>query len=168
MSLETLSRSVNKPVAKTNFGVWLALAALLVLVALTFKPVVENDGVGYFAYLHTAIVDHDLDFADEYAALERANITFYAPLFEVRTANGRLADFFPVGPALLASPAYLVALAIQSSGEPQYGPPFSWAFTLASFFYGLLALLLGYRLASSFAGRRGRTTRVIRVWSLAR
>ena len=133
---------------------WLALAGLLLLVALTFKPVVENDGVGYYAYLHTVWVDHDLDFSDEFYALGRAGITYYAPLFQVRSANGRLADFFPAGPALLASPAYLVALAIRPSGEPQYGAPFSWAFTLASLFYGLLALVLSYRLAASLAGRR--------------
>jgi len=154
MSLKTLSPSVSGPAAKADPRVWLALAALLVLVALTFKPVVENDGVGYYAYLHTVIVDHDLNFGDEYAALARANITFYAPLFQVRSANGRLADFFPAGPALLAAPAYMVALAFQSGGEPQYGAPFSWAFTLASLFYGLLALVISYRLASSFAGRR--------------
>jgi hypothetical protein len=130
------------------------VAGLLVLLALTFKPVVENDGVGYYAYLHAVWVDHDLDFSDEFYALGHAGITYYAPLFQVHSANGRLADFFPVGPALLASPAYLVALAIQPAGEPQYGPPFSWAFTLASLFYGLLALVIGYRLAASVAGSR--------------
>src|ERR1700694_6047827 len=135
-------------------GAWLALAVLLVLLALTFKPVVENDGVGYYAYLHTVIVDRDLDFGNEYTALAGANITYYAPLFQVRSANGRLADFFPVGPALLASPAYLLALATKPGAEPQFGPPFSWAFTLASLFYGLLALVISFRLALSLAGRR--------------
>ena len=154
VSLETPSRPDRLPLLKVETRIWLALAALLVLLALTFKPVVENDGVGYYAYLHTVVVDHDLGFGDEYAALAGANIIYYAPLFQVRSANGRLADFFPAGPALLAAPAYLVALAVQPGGEPQYGPPFSWAFTLASLLYGLLALVISYRLASSLAGRR--------------
>jgi Dolichyl-phosphate-mannose-protein mannosyltransferase len=154
VTLETLSPPDRRTLLGIEPRVWLALAGLLVLVALTFKPVVENDGVGYYAYLHTVLVDHDLDFGDEYAALAGAGITYYPPLFQARSANGRLADFFPAGPALLAAPAYLVVLAVKPSGEPQYGPPFSWAFTLASLFYGLLALVLGYRLASSLAGRR--------------
>jgi hypothetical protein len=153
VSPATTSRPDRRLPFQVAPGAWLALAALLVLVALTFKPVVENDGVGYYAYLHTVIVDHDLNFTDEYAALAGANITYYAPLFQVRSANGRLADFFPAGPALLATPAYLVALAVQPRGEPQYGPPFSWAFTLASLFYGLLALFISFRIASSVAGR---------------
>jgi len=154
VTVETLSRPDRRFLLRVKPRVWLAFAALLVLVALTFKPAVENDGVGYYAYLHTVVVDHDLDFGNEYAALGGAGITYYPPLFQVRTANGRLADFFPAGPALLAAPAYLIALAVKPSGEPQYGPPFSWAFTLASLFYGLLALVLSYRLAGSLAGRR--------------
>jgi len=154
VNLETTSRPGRRLPLQVAPGAWLALAALLVLIALAFKPVVENDGVGYYAYLHAVIVDHDLDFSDEYAALAGANITYYAPLFQVRSANGRLADFFPAGTALLASPAYLVALAVQPRGEPQYGPPFSWSFALASLFYGLLALVISYRIASSLAGRR--------------
>jgi hypothetical protein len=154
VGVKALSRPDRRLLLKVEPRIWLALAALLFLLALTFKPVVENDGVGYYAHLHTLFVDHDLNFGDEYAALGEANITYYAPLFQVRSANGRLADFFPVGPALLAAPAYLAALAIQPNGEPQYGPPFSWAFTLASLLYGLLALVISFRLAASVAGRR--------------
>ena len=154
VTLQAPAQSGSRPPAKVDRRLWLALAALLVLIALTFKPVVQNDGVGYYAYLHTVLVDHDLDFTNEYAALPGAGIGYYGPLFQVRSATGRLVDFFPAGPALLAAPAYLLALAIRPSGEPQYGPPFSWAFTLASLLYGLLALVTSYRLASSLAGRR--------------
>src|ERR1700738_5535951 len=103
-----MSRPDRRPPFQVAPRVWFALAALLVLVALTFKPVVENDGVGYYAYLHTVVVDHDLDFGNEYAALGGAGITYYPPLFQVRSANGRLADFFPAGPALLAAAPYLI------------------------------------------------------------
>ncbi len=132
-----------------------ALAALaLLVIACTFKPVVENDGIGYFAYLHSVVVDHDLQLADEYQAAVADGIPVWPGLVHSITPTGLTADFFPVGPALLAAPAYLLALAIRPSAEPQWHAPFSTAITLASLLYGLLALLLSFLLARSVIGRR--------------
>ena len=130
-----------------------AVLAVL-LIAATFKPVVENDGIGYFAYLHSAVVDRDLDLADEYQAAIADGIPVWPGLVHSTTPTGRTADYFPVGPALLASPAYLVALAVRPSGEPRWHAPFSTAITLASLLYGLLALLLSFLLARAVIGRR--------------
>lgn len=127
---------------------------MLALLALAFKPVVEGDGIGYFSFLHTLVVDRDLDFANEYAAARAAGVTLWPALVETMTATGRLADFFPSGPALLSLPAYLVGLAAQPGGEPQYSPWLVGAFTVASAAYGLLALALSYRLAAPVAGPR--------------
>ncbi len=132
--------------------VWLVLAAFLALLALTFKPSIENDGIGYFSYLHSVVVDHDLDFTDEYAAVRAEGVAYYPLLIESRTSTNMLADYFPVGPALISSPAYLAALAARPSGEPQFGPPFSVVVSLVSLLAGLLALVLSYRLATANSG----------------
>lgn len=132
----------------------LALLALLLL-ALTFRPIIEGDGVGYYAYLHAVLVSHSLDLTNEYAAAIASHTPVYLPLVTTRTSTGHLADFFPVGPAILSAPAYLIALGLRGSGEPQYGSPFVEAFTLASLLCGLIALAICYRLASSIVvGRR--------------
>jgi hypothetical protein len=55
---------------------------------------------------------------------------------------------------VLAAPAYLVALALRNSGDPQYGSPFVEAFSLASLLYGLVGLAICYRLAASIVSRR--------------
>lgn len=114
----------------------------------------EGDGVGYYVYLHAAFVSHSLDLGQEYASAIKANVPLYMSLVTTHTSTGHLADFFPVGPAILSSPAYLVALAIRPSGEPQFGSPFIEAFSFASLVYGLLALALCYRLALSSVGSR--------------
>lgn len=132
--------------------VWLVLAAFLALLALTFKPSIENDGIGYFSYLHSVVVDHDLDFTDEYAAVRAEGVAYYPLLIESRTSTNMLADYFPVGPALISSPAYLAALVARPSGEPQFGPPFSVVVSLVSLLAGLLALVLSYRLATASSG----------------
>jgi hypothetical protein len=130
----------------------LAVGGALLFIACTFKPVVQHDGIGYFAYLHSIFVDHDLDLSDEYAAARTARIPGYLP-FEP-TATGRVPDFFPVGPALLSAPTYLLALLLRPGGEPQFGWPFTLAYVLASLFCGLLALALSYRLAFAVTNSR--------------
>jgi len=137
-------------------AVYVAAAAgfALALIALTFRPIVEGDGVGYYAYLHAVLVSHSLDFDSEYSAARAAHIPVYVPLVSTRTSTGQLADFFPIGAAVLAAPAYLAALALRPSGEPQYGSPFVDSFTLASLFYGLMALAICYRLAAAVAASR--------------
>jgi hypothetical protein len=133
---------------------WAGFAALLSLFALTFRPIVQNDGVGYFVYLHSLLVGHTLDVSGEYAALGSAGVTFYPPLYQVTGPSGHLVDYFPVGSAVLAAPFYLLALALDPFRGPVFGPPYSWAFTLASLLYGLLALVLAVRVAFDLFPRR--------------
>ena len=134
---------------------WFLAFVALGLLALTFRPVVEGDGVGYYAYLHAVLVSHSLDFASEYSAAIASHTPLYLPLVNTRTATGHLANFFSIGPAILSAPAYLIALGLRSSGEPQYGSPFVEAFSLASLFYGLIGLAICYQLAASIVlGRR--------------
>lgn len=127
---------------------WFAVAGFILLLAFTFKPSIENDGIGYFSYLHSLVVDHDLDFTNEYAAVRVEHIGYYPLLIESRTATGRLADYFPIGAAVISLPVYLATLASQPTGEPQFGPPFSVTLSLVSLLVGLIALALSYRLAS--------------------
>ena len=133
-------------VSKTYLQVIYIALGILVL-AVTFRPIVEGDGVGYYAYLHAVLVTHSLDFTSEYNAAIAAHVPLYRPLVETHTSTGHLADYFPIGSAVLAAPAYIAALALRPSGEPQYGTPFVEAFTLTSLFLGLVALAICYRLA---------------------
>lgn len=107
---------------------------------------VENDGIGYFSYLHAMVVDRDLDLSYEYAAARSAGVPYWPPLLQTKTATGRPADFFPVGPALLSTPAYALTLLLR---QGQYGTAPVAAFTLSSLLAGLLALAVVYRLTGS-------------------
>ena len=89
---------MKKPARLRLPHVLLAAAAVLFL-ALTFKPAVSGDGVGYFSYLYSVIVDRDLDMSDEYAAARAAHVDVYPPQISTRTKTGMLANLFPVGPA---------------------------------------------------------------------
>ena len=124
-------------------------ACLLIVLAVAFRPVVQGDGVGYYSYLHAVVVRHSLDLRPEYGAATAAGVNSNPPPLEAPTDTGRAADFFPIGPALVAAPAYLGALAAGGTGQPPYSPPLVAAFTLSSLLAGLLALLLCWRLTGS-------------------
>src|SRR5438034_10742210 len=101
---------------------WLALAGLLFVLALTFKPVIENDGIGYFSYLHTLVVDHDLDFTNEYQAVRAEHVGYYPLLIQSRTSTGMLADYVLVGAAIVWLPVYLIHLVTHPCDQTLFGP----------------------------------------------
>ena len=121
------------------------IVALVGFLAIAFKPSVSADGGGYFSYLHSIVFDRDLDMSNEYAAAAAEHVKISGDV-KSRTVTGLPPNQYPIGPAILSLPAYLVAVLVRPSGEPQFGPPFATAYTLASLFYGLLALALAYRL----------------------
>ena len=126
----------------------LGLGALLLL-ALTFRPIVQGDGVGYFVYLHGVLVNHQLDFTEEYAAATADNVNSDPPRLEAPTAAGHPANYFPIGPALLSAPAYAFAVALGGRDQFDHAPALVGAFTLTSLLCGMLALLLCWRLCGS-------------------
>ena len=126
-------------------------AACLVLLALTFRPVVQGDGVGYFVYLHTVLVDHDLDLTDEYGASSAERVNSNPPALELPTPAGHPANYFTIGPALLSAPAYALALAVGGDAQFDYAPALVGAFTLTSLLCGLLALAFCWRLVAPAA-----------------
>jgi hypothetical protein len=126
----------------------LALVALAML-AIAFRPVVEGDGVGYFAYLHTLLVDQNVDLTHSYAAATAAGVNTDPPALEAPTRTGHRADYFPMGAAVLSVPAYVVALLLGSPAQPEYSPLLAGAFVLSSLLCGLFALLLCWLLTRS-------------------
>ena len=145
---------VTMPRARNRVLPLVISAGAVILLALTFRPVIEGDGVGYYSYLHAIFVSHNLSFESEYAAAIASHTPVLLQSVTARSAAGHLTDFFPIGPAILSSPTYLIALAFDPSGEPQYGAPFLQAFTFASLFYGLAGLGICYLLASAVVNRR--------------
>jgi hypothetical protein len=93
-----LTRRSRRPLLPATLAVALSLAyAVTPLV----EPEFRADSLGYVAYLRSALIDHDLEFANEWRhfGLEPSP----------RTATGYTTNIWSVGPALFWSPFYLVA-----------------------------------------------------------
>jgi hypothetical protein len=116
----------------------------LLLQLLLPLPRLDADAVEYFSHVRSLYFDHDLDFANEFAhfgILTRGD--------KVKpTVTGHRRTIFSVGPALLWMPFYAAGDALARAAgavEDGYSPYHIRAVGLASLFYGLLGLLLVFR-----------------------
>jgi hypothetical protein len=154
---------------------WLAVLFLCTLPLI--NPWVRGDGVGYYAYLRAPIIEHSLNFENDYRS---ANATFRGPRLdengnlkpEFRTSTGHLENHFTIGPAILWSPFFLTThagvLLARSLGSSVAADGFSFPYRVtmafASALYGFLGLLLAFRLARSYVDEWCALLATIAIW----
>jgi hypothetical protein len=90
------------------------LALLFVLSLPLVNPWVRGDGVGYYAFGRALLIQHDLDFKQDWL---RANSSFRSGRTDEKgnllpmeyTSTGHVDNHFSIGPAILWSPFLLAA-----------------------------------------------------------
>ncbi len=120
---------------------------------------VGSDGLRYYVYLPSLLIDGDLDFTDEYAHLYVDYPKTVAYLTADRTPTGLPANRFGVGSALLWSPffaaAHLLAVLLRTLGfdlaTDGYGALYQAPVLAGSILYGGLGVWLCFRAARSLA-----------------
>ena len=153
---------------------------LLILFLLTLplvNPWVRGDGVGYYAYARSLLIDGDLHFENEYLA---GNTTFVRPKVDENgrllpgsfTATGYVGNNFSVGPAILWAPFLLVthgtvkllnAFGLDTPADG-YSRPYVWTIAVATALYGFLGLLLSFRLARQYFDERWAFLATVGIW----
>src|SRR5580698_7762520 len=106
--MPAVEASAEKPHA---YGRWLIVLFLLSLPLV--NPWVRGDGVGYYAYARSLVIDHNLQFEKDWRA---ANPSFQLArvdsngniLADQYTRTGHLDNHFSVGPAMLWAPVLIV------------------------------------------------------------
>ena len=127
------------------------------------NPWVRGDGVGYYAYLRSTLIDHNLRFEKDYlSANESFAISRVDPqghlLPRMYTKTGYVDDHFSVGPAILWAP---VMLAVHGSvrladrfgshvAADGYSHPYLLAMALTTACYSFLALFFAIRIAQKY------------------
>ncbi len=153
------------------------LLALFFLSLALMNPYVHGDGVGYYAYAQSLVIDHNLQFEDDWRA---ANPGFLAArtdaagklLPQEYTATGHLQNHFSVGPALLWAPFLQLAHAgvliadafgaqIPANG---YSRPYLVAMAFSTVLYGFLGLLMSFHLALQFASPIWALLATLGIW----
>jgi len=138
---------------------------------------VRGDGVGYYAFARAPLIQHNLDFTEDY---RHANESFRGarldennqPRSLFRTRTGHLDNHFTVGPAILWTPLLLVthasvllARALGSSvAADGFSTPYRISMALATVIYGFLSLLLAFRLARQYVEERWALLATLAIW----
>ena len=155
-------------------------AILLLLFVLTVpfsNPWVRGDGVGYYAFARSMLIEHHLDFTSDW---ENANSSFRMyrvdasgnVLPDQYTATGHIGNHFAIGPAILWSPFLIVAHAgviawdrlgghVAADGHSK---PYLVAMAVGTTFYGFAALWISFQLARQLVAERWAFLATVGIW----
>lgn len=158
-----------------NYEKILVVAFLLTLPLI--NPWVRGDGVGYYAFARSLLIEHRLNFEKDWLA---ANASFRMARTDVEghilpaqyTSTGHLNNHFSIGPAILWSPflisAHLAVLAYDEFGghlpADGYSRPYLFAMALGTVTYGFLALWISFRLARKYGSERWAFLATLGIW----
>jgi hypothetical protein len=137
--------------------------------------VVNGDGIGYYAYLRSPLIDHNFGFASDYPNpildLEKIFLVDHFVDNPV-TKTGHLPNFYTVGPAILWSPfivlTHLAVLGLGHLGWHIAPDGHSWPYvavlTGATALYGFAGLCLSFAVARRFVEERWAFWATIGIW----
>jgi len=154
-----------------------ALIVLFVLTLPLINPWVRGDGVGYYAFARSMLIEHKLDFTKDWL---NANPSFRMGRMDAEgkilprqyTTTGHLDNHFSVGPAILWSPFLIAAHAgvllcdrlganIAANG---YSRPYVVAMALGTAFYGFVALFISFSLARRYVPEGWAFLATLGIW----
>ena len=161
-----------------RFTKYEALLVILFLLTLPLSnPWVRGDGVGYYAFARSMLIEHRLDFTKDWLA---ANTSFRMGRTDAGgniapteyTVTGHLDNHFSVGPAILWFPFLLVAHAsvhlydrlggqVPADG---FSKPYRVAMAVGTALYGFLALLISFLLARRYVPERWAFLATLGIW----
>ena len=113
---------------------------------------IRGDGLAYYGWLRSVLIDHDLSFANEFDEHNPLGDSVQKNL----TPSGRRANPHPIGPALIWSIAVVPChvLTLWLGRADGYSWPYQLAVGCATFLCSLVTLLSLYRLGRLYASDR--------------
>jgi hypothetical protein len=141
------------------------------------NPWVHGDGVGYYAFARSLLIEHNLDFSKDWLEAN-ASFRMYRLDPEGRidsteyTNTGHLVNHFSVGPAILWSPFLIlthcgVLLYDRIGGHVAadgFSRPYILTMTLATALFGFLAIWISFRLAREYVPERWAFLAALGIW----
>jgi hypothetical protein len=141
------------------------------------NPWVRGDGVGYYAYIRSLLIEHKLDFANDWrSANESFTMGRVQPDGTINpreyTRTGHLDNHFTVGSSMLWAPflvpVHYALLTLQRFGihvrANGYSRPYLITMALATALYGFLGLLISFRLACIYTEERWALLGTLGIW----
>jgi len=154
-----------------------ALVALFLLTLSFAQPRLQADGIGYYAYARSILIDHNLEFKGDwrppnFGDVDIAGYINGRPILTHYTKTGHRANHFAVGPAMLWFPflavTHGVVLAVDELGAmipaDGHSRPYLVTMACATALYGFLGLWLSFRLARNYFKEPEAFLATIGIW----
>lgn len=151
------------------------LVALAVIVgcAVFVNPYIRGDGNGYYAYVRSVVIDHDLKFQDEFLRGDPAFLRATSPdgvhlADSMTTKPGYVRNQWSVGPSLFWTPFFLVAhIFVKATGHwpaDGYSFPYRWFCAFGTAFYTAIALFIARKVAVKVTNDTSATIATVAVF----
>lgn len=135
-----------------------------------YGQLIVGDGIYYYVYLRSAVLDGDIEFTNDYALYQAFNdqdLRKKEEMLSRKTPNGMAANFFSVGPAVLWSPAFIATHAFATLlGQAKDG--FSYWYQAPLLFlsiaYGFIGILLTYLVTAGIFSRFAAFVSILGIW----
>lgn len=159
--------------SRSNYEKALLLVFILSLPFL--HPHVNGDGIGFYAYVRSPLIDHNLSFASDWRnpeeELQRQFLVDHI-VHNPITKTRHLPNYYPVGPAILWSP-FLISTHLAVLGFNRLGGhiavdghswPYIAAMAGATVIYGFMGLCLSFAVARKFVKERWAFWATVGIW----
>jgi hypothetical protein len=155
--IQMLNKKFKNKIKNIDKGILTIVAIYILITPFLLTPWIHgNDAVGYYSYLRSFVIDHDLDLENEY---EHYTQIFPEINVKVSQETGRVTNQYTIGTAIFWSPFFIIThLFAQGDG---YGYPYVLAVTFASSLYVLIALIMIYLLLKEYFDKFVSTTTII-------
>jgi hypothetical protein len=172
MSMKKMSKEI-----KILLLLLVPILAVMLLHHLATGFTIYSDGIGYYSYVRSGVIDNDLHFLNEFQFYNASyskfsNVARGAIFNYIETPKGYIDTSFLIGNSILWTPFFLTAhassLALQFAGLPivadGYGTLYELSIGIANLIYGFLAILIMYKFCRKWFTKRTAVLATVTVW----
>ena len=161
----------------TNHKYEKILALIFICTLPLVNPWVRGDGVGYYAFARAPLIEHRLDFRQDWL---RANSSFRMGRVDDHnqilpaefTSTGHVDNHFSIGQAILWSPFLLAAHGVVKINHlfggnmpaDGFSFPYIFAAVIATTLYGFLGILISFEIAKKYLPERWAFLGSLGIW----
>ncbi|RIK27016.1 MAG: hypothetical protein DCC52_09740 [Chloroflexi bacterium] len=148
----------------------LVYGASIFLIPKRYGRLIVGDGIYYYVYLRSAVLDGDLNFQNDYEIYQSFNtqdLRKKQEMLERKTPIGMPANLFSVGPAVLWAPLFLLThfgAALWHQTGDGYALWEQAPLMLASIAYGFIGILLMYRVTAGMFSKFAALVSLLGIW----
>lgn len=140
------------------------------LIPKRYGHLIVGDGIYYYVYLRSALLDGDLEFTNDYTLYQAFNTDDPRKKEEMlsrKTPTGMAGNFFSVGPAVLWSPVYIVThllALLAGQADDGFSIWYQAPILFLSIAYGFGGILLMYRVVAGIFSKFAAFTAILGIW----